>query len=172
MVSWPNKPNLAIMPIAASTPEDHTFRSTLSGTTRSTGAIPVVPFTEPHWGAQRGNFCTPRVSQGKHAQISRGKQTPGGKKIGFWMNSKSRFLRARAPGFTRVESIKFGAYTPGVSNSVLVLPGGVGRAGASAKAAQGTPLWATLSTGPKKAPHVCYYSRAWGALNYQNMDFL
>jgi hypothetical protein len=41
---------------------------------------------------------------------------------------------------------------PGVSNSVLVLPGGVGRAGASAKAAQGT-----LSTGPKKAPYACYY---------------
>ena len=49
-----------------------------------------------------------------------------------------------------------------MSNSILVLPGGVGRAGASAKAAQGTPLWATLSTGPKKAPHVCYY-RAWGS---------
>ena len=41
---------------------------------------------------------------------------------------------------------------PGVSNLVPRVPGGVVRAGASAKAAQSTPLWATLSTGPKKAP--------------------
>ena len=48
------------------------------------------------------------------------------------------------------------------------VPGGVVRAGASAEAAQSTPLWATLSPGPKKAPYVCCY-RAWGTLNYQNM---
>jgi hypothetical protein len=60
-------------------------------------------------------------------------------------------------GCARVESesAKFGALTPGVSNSTLALPGGVGRTGASAKAAQGAPLWATLSPGPKKAPCVC-----------------
>jgi hypothetical protein len=76
-----------------------------------------------------------------------------------------------AGGHARVESTKFGALTPGVSNPIPVLPGGVGRAGTSAKSAQGAPLWATLSTGPKKAPFVCYY-RAWGALNYQNIDSL
>jgi hypothetical protein len=64
-------------------------------------------------------------------------------------------------GRGRVISSKFGTYTPGLSNFMLRVPGGVVRAGASAKAAQSTPLWATLSAGPKKAPHACYY-RAWG----------
>ena len=49
---------------------------------------------------------------------------------------------------------------PGVSNLVPRVPGGVVRAGASAEAAQSTPLWATLSPGPKKAPCVCCY-RPW-----------
>ena len=39
-------------------------------------------------------------------------------------------------GYARVKSTKFGALAPGVSNSILVLPGGVERAGTSAKAAQ------------------------------------
>ena len=55
-----------------------------------------------------------------------------------------------------------------MSNSIPRVPGGVVRAGASAEAAQSTPLWATLSPGPKKAPCVCCH-RAWGTLNYQNM---
>jgi len=57
---------------------------------------------------------------------------------------------------------------PGVSNLVPRVPGGVVRAGASAEAAQSTPLWATLSPGPKKAPCWCC-CRAWGALKHQNM---
>jgi hypothetical protein len=73
-------------------------------------------------------------------------------------------------GHARWLSTKFGALIPGVSNLVLVLPGGVGRAGASAKAAQGTPPWATLSTGPKTQKRTLRCHGAWGALNYQNID--
>ena len=64
-------------------------------------------------------------------------------------------LHAWSLGSTRVISSKFGTYTPGLSNLVLRVPGGVVRAGASAKAAQGAPLWATLSTNQvsRRAPY-------------------
>ena len=74
-----------------STPEHHTFRSALSGATRSTGTIPVVSSTEPHWGPRGEIFVPPGFHRGSTREFPGAKKPRGLKKIGFWMDSTVKF---------------------------------------------------------------------------------